>query len=91
MRVIKNAVLVNEGQEWTGGVIFDRGEIISVFYGEAERIPQEAEVIDAEGAYLLPGVIDDHVHFREPGLTDKADIESESRAAAAGGVIVLIF
>ena len=39
MRVIKNAVLVNEGQEWTGGVIFDRGEIISVFYGEAERIP----------------------------------------------------
>ena len=86
MRVIKNAVLVNEGQERTGGVIFDRGEIISVFYGEAERIPQEAEVIDAEGAYLLPGVIDDHVHFREPGLTDKADIESESRAAAAGGV-----
>ena len=52
----------------------------------AQREVTDVEMIDATGCYILPGVIDDHVHFREPGLTDKADIASESRAAAAGGV-----
>lgn len=79
--LIKGATIVNEGQLTAGPLVID-GETI------ADYSPNETydEVIDATGCYVLPGVIDDHVHFREPGLTDKADIESESRAAAAGGV-----
>ena len=56
------------------------------FRRQAKAGPDEATVIDGTGLWLLPGIIDDHVHFREPGLTHKGDIASESAAAAAGGV-----
>ena len=84
-KLIKNGTIVNEGRSFLGGLVVD-GDIISeIFEGEAPRGNYD-EVIDASGCFVLPGVIDDHVHFREPGLTRKADIESESRAAAYGGV-----
>lgn len=86
--LIKNATIVNEGKKFPGSVLISDEEIAGI-YTTQEDTPADTEadqVIDATGLYLLPGVIDDHVHFREPGLTHKADIESESRAAAAGGV-----
>ena len=84
-KLIKNGTIVNEGRSFQGGLVVD-GDIISeIFEGEAPRGSYD-EVIDASGCFVLQGVIDDHVHFREPGLTRKADIESESRAAAYGGV-----
>ncbi|MDR0758470.1 MAG: dihydroorotase [Tannerella sp.] len=85
--LIKNALIVNEGRSFTGAVLIDAPFISRVYEGEAP--PGDApgaEVIDAEGKWLMPGVIDDQVHFREPGLTYKGCIASESRAAAAGGV-----
>lgn len=84
---IDNALVVNEGRAFAGSVLVDGEEIAAVVPGEGVGTGMAADrVIDARGSCLLPGVIDDHVHFREPGLVDKADIESESRAAAAGGV-----
>ncbi len=86
--LIKGAIVVNEGKKEKASVVLD-GEYIEGVYPESSGFPLYEtfdETIDAEGCYLLPGVIDDHVHFREPGLTAKADIESESRAAAYGGV-----
>lgn len=84
---IKNATLVNEGRTFVGGVLIDNERIEEITEGRDARpsIPADTET-DAAGCYLLPGVIDTHVHFRDPGLTHKADFESESRAAAAGGV-----
>ena len=86
-QLITNAIIVNEGQQQKGSVLIREGRIVGIYAGEA---PPEArvgsEIIDAEGKYLLPGVIDDQVHFREPGLTHKGDIYSEARAAVAGGV-----
>ncbi|HTL83466.1 MAG TPA: dihydroorotase [Bacteroidia bacterium] len=82
--LIKNATLVNEGNTFSSDVLIVDDKIVSI----AKEIPadENTNVIDALGLYLLPGVIDDQVHFREPGLTHKADIHSESRAAVAGGV-----
>ena len=82
--IIKNATIINEHQEFLGDVIIDKGKITSVVNGPSEE--QATENINASGLLLIPGVIDDQVHFREPGLTHKADIWHESRAAAAGGV-----
>lgn len=85
MKLIKNATIVNEGQSKKGSVLInDNGIIESIIWGDTDETADE--VIDAEGMLLIPGVIDDQVHFREPGLTHKADIESESHAAVAGGV-----
>ncbi len=84
--LIKDAILVNEGKSQKGSLIIEGDVIADILPPEAEPQGTFAEVIDAEGLYLLPGVIDDHVHFRDPGLTHKADMTSESRAAAAGGV-----
>ena len=86
--LIKNAIIVNEGKQNPGSVLIENEQIAEIFEGTDENLlPDDADqTVDASGMYLLPGVIDDHVHFREPGLTHKADIESESRAAAAGGV-----
>lgn len=88
MRIlIQSGTLVNEGRTFDGSIIVDDGRISRII--EGHTVTPEAsfdEVIDASGCFVLPGVIDDHVHFREPGLTEKADIDSESRAAAAGGV-----
>lgn len=84
--LIKNARIVNEGETFAGSIVIE-GEIIAeILRGTEQPAAPCEEVIDAKQQYLLPGVIDDHVHFREPGLTHKADILSESRAAAAGGV-----
>lgn len=89
MILIKNATIVNEGKSFVGSVLID-GEYISTIYkgnNIPEHILQQADkIIDAAGQWLLPGVIDDQVHFRDPGLTHKGDIYSESRAAVAGGV-----
>ncbi len=84
--LIKDAILVNEGKSQKGSLIIEGDVIADILPPEAEPQGTFAGVIDAEGLYLLPGVIDDHVHFRDPGLTHKADMASESRAAAAGGV-----
>ncbi|MBL57034.1 MAG: dihydroorotase [Flavobacteriales bacterium] len=83
---IKNATVVNEGEEFVGSVVLKDGKIADVFKGEANFSDANAEIIDATGLYLLPGMIDDQVHFREPGLTHKANIYTESRAAVAGGI-----
>ena len=82
--LIKDAMTVNEGQVQRASVLID-DEIIAGIY-QSDETPQADTVINADGKWLLPGVIDDHVHFRDPGLTHKADMESESLAAAAGGV-----
>lgn len=84
--IINNATIVNEGRKFRGSVVIE-GEYIAEIVENNEIIAHENDnVIDASGMYLFPGVIDDHVHFREPGMTYKADIASESRTAAAGGV-----
>ena len=86
---IKNATLVNEGQTFVASVFISDGKIAKIVRDGQVPEPVEGpawEVIDATGKYLIPGIIDEHVHFREPGLTHKADIYTESRAAVAGGV-----
>ncbi|MBZ4043428.1 dihydroorotase [Flavobacterium hibisci] len=87
--LIKNAKIVNEGTIFEGDVLIENDLIVEV----ADSISlksSDCKVIDAEGNYLIPGAIDDQVHFREPGLTHKGDIESESRAAVAGGITSFI-
>jgi len=83
---IKNATIVNEGKEFVGSLVVKNGKIEDVFKGDISFSDENAEVIDATGLHLLPGMIDDQVHFREPGLTHKANIRTESRAAVAGGI-----
>ncbi|EKU89370.1 dihydroorotase [Bacteroides oleiciplenus] len=84
--LIHNATIVNEGRSVQGSVVIENGLIAEVLtYGKEPSAPCD-EIIEATGCCLLPGIIDDHVHFRDPGLTYKADIFTESRAAAAGGV-----
>lgn len=87
--LIKNAKIVNEGTIFEGDVLIENDLIVEI----ADSISLKTSdciVIDAEGNYLMPGAIDDQVHFREPGLTHKGDIESESRAAVAGGITSFI-
>ncbi|MEM6345072.1 MAG: dihydroorotase [Bacteroidota bacterium] len=81
--LIKNAHTVNEGQILEQDLFIKDGKIAQI---GRDLSPQAEEVVDAAGLYLLPGVIDDQVHFREPGLTHKGDLATESRAAAAGGI-----
>lgn len=85
---IKDALIINEGRRFQGSILIAGDTIEAVYEGpvppEVDTTPYEQ--IDAQGKWLLPGCIDDQVHFREPGLTHKADIRSESRAAVAGGV-----
>ncbi len=86
---IHNALIVNENSRFSGAVFVREGVIDEVFHGRAPDgfiMPDGTIVIDAKEKFLFPGIIDDHVHFREPGLTDKGDLRSESRAAVAGGV-----
>jgi dihydroorotase len=83
--LIVNARIVNEGSIFNGSV-WVQNELIKAIFREQDKLPENIDIIDAHGHYLLPGVIDDQVHFREPGLTHKGDIHSESRAAVAGGV-----
>ena len=90
--LLKNAVIVNEGLSISGGIFVNDGIICDIFRydDEAQRLKEAAvdadKVYDLRGRLLLPGVIDTHVHFREPGATEKGSITTESRAAVAGGV-----
>jgi dihydroorotase len=84
--LIKNAKIVNNGLITHGFVLVRGGIIRAVGEGEPGADQDLAEVVDARGSYLIPGVIDDQVHFREPGLTHKAEIATESKAAVAGGI-----
>jgi dihydroorotase len=83
--LIKNARIVNEGKVVEGDLLIEEGKIAKVDSSIGPK-SSNINVIDAEGKYLIPGIIDDQVHFREPGLTHKGDIYSESRAAVAGGI-----
>ncbi len=87
--VIKNAHIVNEGRIVYGAVLIEDNYIVEVGTN-IDNITSDTQIIDAKGSYLLPGVIDDQVHFREPGLTHKATIATESKAAVAGGITSFI-
>lgn len=82
--LLKNPTVINEGKKFNADILISNGLIAQI----SKTIPPRPhqEVIDAEGLHLLPGLIDDQVHFREPGLTYKAEIQTESRAAVAGGI-----
>ncbi len=82
--LIKGGVLVNEGFLVSSDILIENGRIEKI--GKNISVDKECKEINADGLYILPGVIDDQVHFREPGLTHKADVYTESRAAVAGGV-----
>ncbi|MBK9358081.1 MAG: dihydroorotase [Bacteroidales bacterium] len=88
--LISGATIINEGRAFIGSVLINNGLIKLVAEGifppDGIEGVEGAEIIDAEGKWLIPGVIDDQVHFREPGLTHKGDLFTESRAAVAGGV-----
>ena len=84
--LVNNATIVNEGKALRGSIVIDGDCISDIFEGNNTPRGQFDATVDAAGCFVLPGIIDDHVHFREPGLTAKADIQSESRAAAYGGV-----
>jgi len=86
--LIKNATIVNENNTFLGDVLIEN-ELIKKISSNIES-DQNTQIIDAKGSYLIPGFIDDQVHFREPGLTHKATIATESRAAAAGGITSFI-
>jgi dihydroorotase len=84
--LIKGGRIVNEAHVFDGSIVIENEKIAAILQpNQNPEVPID-QTLDASGCYILPGVIDEHVHFREPGLTEKADIESESRAAAAGGV-----
>ena len=86
---IHNALIVNEGKQFAGSVLITGGRIAEIFNGRRPStfsLPQGTVEIDANGQLLMPGVIDDQVHFRDPGLTEKGDLHTETRAAVAGGV-----
>ncbi|GAA4232988.1 dihydroorotase [Postechiella marina] len=87
--LIKNANIVNEGTIFNGDILIE-GEYIKEISSSISAKSADVHVFDAEGKYVLPGAIDDQVHFREPGLTHKANIETESKAAIAGGITSFI-
>lgn len=78
--------IVNEGRTFDATVVIEDDRIANIIAPSQHPEATADRIVDASGCYVLPGIIDSHVHFREPGLTEKADIDSESRAAAAGGV-----
>ena len=86
--LIKQATLVNEGKTFVADLLIEGEKIAKI----ADHIDQKADrIIEAKGKLLLPGIIDGQVHFREPGFTHKADMNSESKAALAGGVIFRVW
>lgn len=87
--LIKNAKIVNEGVIFEGDVLIENEYIVEIGESISPKV-SNCKIIDAEGSYLIPGAIDDQVHFREPGLTHKGDIASESKAAVAGGITSFI-
>lgn len=87
--LIKNANVVNEGKITKSDVLVEDGWITEISESISAK-SGDTKIIDADGSYLMPGMIDDQVHFREPGLTHKADIQTESKAAVAGGITSFI-
>ena len=83
--LISNPTIVNNGEKFRGSIVVNNGKIVEILRENELPRAECDEIVEASGMYLIPGVIDDHVHFREPGLTHKANMASESRAAAAGG------
>ncbi|MCK4466711.1 MAG: amidohydrolase family protein, partial [Bacteroidales bacterium] len=89
--LIKDGKLINEGKQCQGSILLKDGKINKIFAGPVpEKILAQAKIINARQKTVLPGIIDDHVHFREPGFTHKGDIYSESKAAVAGGVTTIM-
>ncbi|MBO7183318.1 MAG: amidohydrolase family protein, partial [Bacteroidales bacterium] len=92
--LIQDACIVNEGQMFQGSVLIEGERIVRIYKGDDTPSLSVMEsldnLVDARGKYLIPGLIDTHVHFRDPGLTHKADMTSESKAAIAGGVTSFI-
>jgi dihydroorotase len=84
--LIKGGEIINEGRRFRGDLLIINDKIAAIGEVPVESVPQSAVTIDANGLLIIPGAIDDQVHFREPGLTHKGDIRSESRAAVAGGI-----
>lgn len=84
--LIHGGTIINEGRTFKGDILIQNDRIEKIIEGGITEIPKGVKVIDATGKFIIPGVIDDQVHFREPGLTHKGDIGEGSRAAAAGGV-----
>ena len=84
--LIQGGTIVNEGKTFRGDLVVDGEQIVHIYQEDEAPRGSYDRIVDASGCFVMPGVIDDHVHFREPGLTSKADIASESRAAAFGGV-----
>ena len=84
--LLKNCTIVNEGKISKGSILIENNHISKIFNSSQEVEDFGATVYDLSGKIVFPGIIDTHVHFREPGLTHKADFYSESRSAAAGGV-----
>ncbi len=88
-KVLNNGLIISDGFRFVGSIVIDVGLITRVDIGRTDPadIPAENyEVYDCQGKFLLPGMIDEHVHFRDPGMTEKGDIATESRAAIAGGI-----
>ena len=98
MKFLHNATIITAEKEAVGSILIKDGKIDTIIYKEEdtyiykvmENLKSKPEVLELEGKYVMAGGIDAHVHFREPGLTHKADMETESRAAAAGGVTYVI-
>ncbi|MFC2152995.1 dihydroorotase [Bacteroidota bacterium] len=84
--LIKNITIVNEGDQFRGELLIEDGKIKKILKTDEQKKFNAQIIIDGKGKYLLPGIIDDQVHFRDPGLTHKGDIYSESKAAVAGGI-----
>ena len=83
--IIKNAKIINEQKIFESDILIEGSFITKISESISPNFPN-IKIIDAEGNFIIPGLIDDQVHFREPGLTHKGDIYSESRAAVAGGI-----
>lgn len=86
-KLIHGGTIVNEGQSFSGAIVIEGNQIADIITEQEAPRGNFDEIIDATGCFVLPGIIDTHVHFREPGMEDKANIESESRAAAFGGLL----
>lgn len=84
--LIQNAQIINEGHQFVGHVLIRNHRIDQISTAPIVNLPKNTSIIQAKGKWLIPGIIDDQVHFREPGLTHKADLYTESRAAVAGGI-----
>ena len=84
--LIKNGTIVNEGRQFLGSLLIENDLIIDIIEGKLEKDISDCKIVDAKNKIIMPGVIDDQVHFREPGMTYKAEIYTEAKAAVAGGI-----